>query len=153
MMRYLCLTHFNTDLGHESPMKFAAQLALLITLSKTFLCHGILPLHIVDDFMEGTFLTLALGVLAAIPAAIHLGLMPSGDGRGVTVALNAQRNQGHVWIHDLAIAAEVDTPQIRTQSVLRHRPYVASPKPPLPLGTLNFVETSQEGSLALSEKR
>ena len=92
-------------------------------------------------------------VLAAILATIHLGLMPSGDGRGITVALNAERNQGHVWIHDLAIAAEVDTPQIRTQSVLRHRPYVASAGRLLcPLGTLNFVETSQEGSLALSEK-
>ena len=112
MMRYLCLAHFGTYLAHESPVKFAAQLALLITLSKTFLCHGILPLHIVDDFIQDTFLTLALGVLAAILAAIHLGLMPSGDGRGITVALNAERNQGHVWIHDLAIAAEFDTPQI-----------------------------------------
>ena len=96
--------------------------------------------------MEGTFLTLALGVLAAILAAIHLGLMPSGDGRGITVALNAERNQGHVWIHDLAIAAEVDTPQIRTQSVLRHRPLarVADQLSGVSVATVPHIQSSFE---------
>lgn len=57
-------------------------------------CHGILPFHIVGDSIERRFLTLALGVPAAIPAAIHVGLAPGGDGRGITVALNAERTEG-----------------------------------------------------------
>ncbi len=55
-------------------------------------------------------LSVAFGELAAIFAAVHLGLMSGDDGRGITVALVGERHQGHVWVHDLAIATEIDTP-------------------------------------------
>ena len=96
--------------------------------------------------MEGTFLTLAFGALAAIPAAIHLALMPCGDRHGLTAALIRERNKGHVWIHDLVIAAEVDTPRIRMQSALCHGPVagLANQLSWIPFATVPDVQSSFE---------
>ena len=72
------------------------------------LSHGIFPLHVVDDFIERAFMSLAFGVLAAVLATIHLSLMPGGYRRAITITLNGERHQGHVWVHDLAVATKVD---------------------------------------------
>ena len=104
MMCQIRLAHFDTNLCHESLMQLATQLASSIAAAEAILSRCIFPFHVVYDFKETTFLTLAFAKLAAILAASHFSLMPGGYRRGITVALHGEKHEGHVWVHELAVA-------------------------------------------------
>jgi hypothetical protein len=55
-------------------------------------------------------LSIAFGELAAIFAAIHLGLMSGSNWCAITITLHGKWYQRHVWIGALTVPAEVDAP-------------------------------------------
>ena len=104
-MRHLGLAHFLAYLRCERAVELSAEFALLSGVAIIVFRARILPCHIVQHVVEHRALAQALRMLAAVLATIHLGLVTRGDGRAVTVALDAKSVRGHMAVHDLTIPA------------------------------------------------
>ncbi len=102
-MRHLSLAHLLAYLRCERAVELSAEFALLSGVAELFFRARILPCHIVQHVVEHSALALALRMLAAVLAAIHFGLVARGDGRAVTVALDAKSVRGHMAVHDRTI--------------------------------------------------
>ena len=119
MVSHLGLADLLPDLRHEGPMELAAELAWLEVLAVLGLRALILSGHVVHDLVEDASLAKALPVLGNVLAAVHFRLVQCEHAVGVRVAPHGHGGHGHVIVHEPAVPAQVHSPDLGPERVLR----------------------------------
>ena len=115
------LHHFLADLCIEHFMQVGAYLRCFSVIAMLSLCYLVLAFHDVHHVIQSRPRTRCLMMLSAILGAVKLGLFFCSYGLCIGIALVREAYARDVCVHHRAVAAEIASPEVGTQGVLRHR--------------------------------